>query len=131
MSTVFITECSSGFGLATARLFVDRGWDVVATMRKPRTDLLPASEKVHVLPLDVTDPASIRQALDAAGPIDALVNNAGIGWLNALENTTMDIAREIFEANTLGTIVVTKAALPQFRERRSGVIVNVLASPRF
>ncbi len=126
MSTILITGCSSGFGLETARYFADRGWDVVATMRSPRADLL--SERVRVLALDVTDPASIAEAIRAAGPIDALVNNAGIGFLNAVEGTPMAVAREIFETNTLGTIAMTQAVLPQFRERRSGVIVNVTSS---
>ena len=82
-----ITGCSSGFGLETARLFLDRGWTVVATMRRPREDALPPSDRRRVLALDVSDPASIARAVDAAGPLDALVSNAGIGWLNALEGT--------------------------------------------
>lgn len=128
MKTVLITGCSSGFGLETARYFLDRDWRVVATMRTPREDVLPRSEHLHVLALDVTDPASIREAVDAAGPIDVLVNNAGVGVLNALEGTTMDVAREVFETNTLGTIAMTQAVLPQFRERKAGVIVNVTSS---
>ena len=128
MSTILITGSSSGFGLETARYFAARGWDVIATMRSPRHDVLPTSERVRVLPLDVTDPTSIAQAIEAAGPIDVLVNNAGIGFLNAVEGTPMDVARDIFETNTLGTIAMTRAVLPQFRERRSGVIVNVTSS---
>lgn len=128
MPTVLITGCSSGFGLDTARLFAERGWDVVATMRSPREGVLPASDRIRVLALDVTDASSIAHAVEAAGPIDALVNNAGIGFLNAVEGTPMQDAREIFETNTLGTIAMTQAVLPQFRERRSGVIVNVTSS---
>ena len=128
MKTVLITGCSSGFGLETARYFLDRDWKVVATMRTPREDVLPRSEHLRVLALDVADPESIRQAVEAAGPIDVLVNNAGIGMLNALEGTSMDIAREIFETNTLGTIAMTQAVLPQFRQRKAGVIVNVTSS---
>ena len=128
MPTILITGCSSGFGLHTARLFADRGWDVVATMRSPREDILPASDQVRILALDVTDASSIAHAVEAAGPIDALVNNAGIGFLNAVEGTSMQHARDIFETNTLGTIAMTQAILPQFRERRSGVIVNVTSS---
>ncbi|WP_105384973.1 SDR family oxidoreductase [Neorhizobium alkalisoli] len=128
MKTVLITGCSSGFGLEIAKYFLDRNWKVVATMRTPREDILPASKHLDILALDVTDPESIRRAIDAAGPIDVLVNNAGIGWLNALEGTTMDIARELFETNTLGTMAVTQAVLPQFRERREGVIVNITSS---
>jgi len=128
MQTVLITGCSSGFGLEIARDFLQRGWNVIATMRSPREDLLPRSERLRVLPLDVTDAQSIQRLIDAAGPIDALVNNAGIGFLNALEGTSMDTAREIFETNTLGTIAMCQAVLPQFRQRRSGVIVNVTST---
>ena len=128
MQTVLITGCSSGFGLETARYFLDRGWAVVATMRQLRENALPPSDRLRVIALDVTDPASIEQAVTAAGPIDVLVNNAGIGWLNALEGTPMAAAREVFETNTLGTIAMIQAVLPQFRERRAGVIVNVSSS---
>ncbi len=128
MSTILITGCSSGFGLETARHFADHGWNVVATMRTPRDDVLPPSERVRIVALDVPDPASIASAVAAAGPIDALVNNAGIGFLNAVEGTPMADARAIFETNTLGTIAMTQAVLPQFRERRAGVIVNVTSS---
>src|ERR1700676_1125665 len=75
MKTVLITGCSSGFGLETAKFFLDRDWDVVATMRKPQKDLLPASDRLRVSPLDVTDPASVARAVVEAGPIDVLVNN--------------------------------------------------------
>ena len=128
MHTVLITGCSSGFGLETARLFLDRGWAVVATMRRPRADVLPSSERLRVLALDVTDPASIGRAVAESGPIDVLVNNAGIGWLNALEGTPMASARELFETNTLGLIAMTQAVLPQMRERRAGAVVNVSSS---
>ena len=128
MKTLLITGCSSGFGLEVARYFLDRDWKVIATMRTPREDVLPRSEHLRVLALDVTDPQSIRQAVEAAGSIDVLVNNAGIGMLNALEGTSMGIAREIFETNTLGTIAMTQAVLPQFRQRMGGVIVNVTSS---
>lgn len=128
MKTVLITGCSSGFGLETAQYFLERDWKVIATMRTPREDVLPPSEHLRVIALDITDPKSVRQAADAAGPIDVLVNNAGIGVLNALEGISMDIAREIFETNTLGTIAMTQAVLPQFRQRKAGVIVNVTSS---
>jgi NAD(P)-dependent dehydrogenase (short-subunit alcohol dehydrogenase family) len=128
MKTVLITGCSSGFGLETARYFLDRDWKVIATMRMPREDILPRSERLRVLALNVTDPESIRQTVDAAGPIDVLVNNAGIGLLGALEGISMETAREVFETNTLGTMAVTQALLPQFRQRKAGVIVNVTSS---
>ena len=126
--TVLITGCSSGFGLETARFFLDKGWHVVATMRTPRADLLPASDRLRVLALDVTDAESIRRCVAEAGAIDALVNNAGIGVLAPLEGTAMASAREVFETNVLGTIAMTQAVLPQFRARRAGVVVNVTSS---
>lgn len=128
MPTIMITGCSSGFGLETARYFADKEWDVVATMRSPRADVLPSLERIRVLPLDVTDAASIAKAVAAAGPVDALVNNAGIGFLNALEGTPIETVRDIFETNTVGTIAMMQAVLPQMRERRAGVIVNVTSS---
>jgi NAD(P)-dependent dehydrogenase (short-subunit alcohol dehydrogenase family) len=128
MNTILITGCSSGFGLETARIFLERGWHVIATMRTPRADVLPASDRLVILPLDVTSADSVAHALAAAGPIDVLVNNAGIGLRNALEGTTMDMVREVFETNTFGTIAMTRAVLPQMRERRLGTIINVTSS---
>lgn len=128
MKTVLITGCSSGFGLETARHFLDQGWSVVATMRTPDADLFSASDRLRVVPLDVTDRDSITRALDAAGPIDALVNNAGIGWLGAFEGTSDATVRNIFETNTFGTFEMIRAVLPQMRTRGTGVIVNVSSS---
>ena len=128
MKTVLITGCSSGFGLEIARSFLARDWQVVATMRTPRTDVLPPSEHLRVLALDVTNPESIRQAVEDAGPIDVLVNNAGFGAASPAELTPIATVREIFETNTFGTIALTQAVLPQFRERKAGVVVNVTSS---
>ena len=128
MKTVLITGCSSGYGLATARHFHAQGWNVIATMRTPREDVLRQSERLRVLPLDVTKPASIAAVLEASGPIDVLVNNAGIGVLGAFEATPMATVREVFETNTFGVMAMTQAVLPRFRARRSGVVVNVTSS---
>ncbi|MCS0589550.1 SDR family oxidoreductase [Massilia norwichensis] len=128
MKTILITGCSSGFGLEIARHFLAQGWKVVATMRTPREDILAASEHLRVLALDVTDRTSILRAVEAAGPVDVLVNNAGIGLMGAFEGTTMDTVREVFETNTFGTLAMTQALLPQFRARRAGAIVNVSSS---
>lgn len=128
MKTVLITGCSSGFGREIARFFLERDWNVIATMRTPRDDVLPPSKRLRILALDVTDAGSIRQAVAAAGPIDVLVNNAGIGVLNALEGTPMATTREIFETNTFGTIALIQAVLPQFRQRKAGIIINVTSS---
>ena len=128
MKTVLITGCSSGYGLETARHFHARGWNVIATMRTPREDVLPRSERLRVLALDVTKAESIAAAIEASGPIDVLVNNAGIGVVGAFEATPMSTTREVFETNTFGVMAMTQAVLPQFRERRSGVVVNVTSS---
>lgn len=128
MNTVLITGCSSGYGLETARYFDAQGWNVIATMRTPREGILPPSARMHVLPLDVTRPESIADALEMAGPIDVLVNNAGIGVVGAFEATPMAHIRKVFETNTFGVMAVCQAAIPMFRARRSGVIVNVTSS---
>lgn len=128
MNTVLITGTSSGYGLETARHFHEQGWSVIATMRNPRTGLLPASDRIRLLPLDVTKPESIDAVMKAAGPIDVLVNNAGIGVVGAFEATPMTHIRKVFGTNTFGTMAMTQAVIPQMRERCSGVIVNVTSS---
>lgn len=128
MPAIFITGCSSGFGLETARLFLERDWDVVATMRTLNAEIIPASERLRLLQLDVTDAASVALAVAEAGPIDVLVNNAGFGVPSPVELTEPNMARSMFETNTLGTLAVIQALLPSFRERRSGVIINVSSS---
>jgi NAD(P)-dependent dehydrogenase (short-subunit alcohol dehydrogenase family) len=97
-------------------------------MRTPRADLLPPSNLLRVLALDVTDAESIRLAIDAAGPVDVLVNNAGIGMLGALEGTSLETIRAVFDTNTFGTMALIQAVLPQFRQRKAGVIINVTSS---
>ena len=98
---------SSGFGLDTASCFLGRGWTVIATMRAPRHDLLPPSDRLRSLPLDVTDPGSLARAVEAACPLDVLVNNAGVGMVGPLEGVSMDRIRELLETNTLGVIAMT------------------------
>ena len=83
MTTILITGCSSGFGLETARLFLERGWTVVATMREPRADILPASERLKLLPLDVTDGASVRAAVVPLAPVPTrcrLPDTGAVQW---------------------------------------------------
>jgi NAD(P)-dependent dehydrogenase (short-subunit alcohol dehydrogenase family) len=131
-STVLITGASSGFGLASAALFLARGWNVIATMRSPRPALFEDSDRLLVTALDVTDPTSIANAV-AEGiarfeHIDVVVNNAGIGLFSALEATPDDVIRQVFETNTFGVMAVTRALVPHMRERGSGTIVNVTSS---
>ena len=128
MKTILITGTSSGYGLETARHFLANDWNVIAAMRTPNPGVLPRSEKLRILPLDVTSDASIAAAIQAAGPIDVLVNNAGIGVVGAFEATPMSHIRKIFETNTLGVMAMVQAVIPQMRKRRSGAIVNVTSS---
>ncbi|MEV7143032.1 SDR family oxidoreductase [Streptomyces tauricus] len=128
MKTVLITGVSSGYGRETALYFHSQGWNVVATMRTPRADELPRSDRFHVAELDVTKPDTITAAVAAAGPVDVLVNNAGVPLIGVFEGTSMARVREVFETNTFGVMAVTQAVLPQFRERGSGVVVNVTSS---
>jgi len=79
MKTVLITGCSSGFGLETARHFLDQGWNVVATMRTPQPQLLPTSERLRIVALDVTHEDSIRDAVAAAGPLACWSTTPGSG----------------------------------------------------
>jgi len=131
--TILLTGTSSGYGKATAQLFLNRGWNVVATMRRPDAALFGGeSERLKVLPLDVTCEQSIADAIAAAvaafGAIDVWVNNAGIGLASIVEVTPDNTVREIFETNTFGVIAACRAIIPQMRRQGSGVIVNVTSS---
>lgn len=128
MKTVLITGTSSGYGRATALHFHDQGWNVIATMRTPRPGILPESDRLRVVALDVTSPESIAGVFAAVGPVDVLVNNAGVPSIGVFEGTPMAKVREVFETNTFGAMAMTQAVLPQFRERGSGVVVNVTSS---
>jgi len=128
MKTILITGCSSGYGLETARYFLSKQWNVVATMRTPREAILESSANLRILPLDVTNEGSIAEAVKVTGSIDVLVNNAGIGIVGAFEATPMSHIRKVFDTNTFGVMAMTQAVIPQMRERRSGVIVNVTSS---
>lgn len=128
MPTIMITGASSGYGLEIARHFLARGWNVIATMRRPDPAILPPADNLRILPLDVTRDDSIAAAIAEAGPIDALVNNAGIGVVGAFEATPMAHVRKVFDTNTFGVMAMCQAVIPQMRERGSGAIVNVTSS---
>ncbi len=128
MQTVLITGASSGYGLETARHFHAKGWNVIATMRTPNPDILAGADRMRVVALDVTKSESIAKALGEAGPIDVLVNNAGVGVVGAFEATPMSHVRSVFETNTFGVMAMTQAVIPQFRTRRSGTTINVTSS---
>ncbi|WP_107091676.1 oxidoreductase [Streptomyces sp. MMG1533] len=128
----FITGCSTGLGRALATAVLERGWKAVVTARDPRTvaDLVSGhGDRALALALDVTDSAQIADAVKAAtaalGPIDVLVNNAGYGYLAALEEGEDHEVRSLFDTNVHGLVDVTRAVLPGMREQRSGHIVNI------
>ncbi len=128
----FITGCSTGFGRELARITLDRGYRVVVTARKPAeiADLAVGHEaRALILQLDVTKSEEIAAAVAAAqaqfGRIDVLVNNAGIGYFGAVEESDDDEVRRMFEINFWGLANMTRAALPGMRARRSGHIVNI------
>src|SRR6056297_931873 len=130
MQTILVTGASSGIGKATAKHFQSKGWNVIATMRNPsgETDL-NGLENVLVTRLDVTNGASIRDAVDEGiahfGKIDVLLNNAGYGAYGALEAFSMERIRRQFDTNVIGLLEVTKAVLPHMRRIRSGTIINI------
>jgi NAD(P)-dependent dehydrogenase (short-subunit alcohol dehydrogenase family) len=127
--TILITGTSSGYGKAIAEHFLNEGWHVIATMRRPETAAFEGeTNRLCVLPLDVTDPESIASLIEAAGPIDVLVNNAGIGAVGAFEATPMALVRQLLETNTIGVMAMCQAVIPQMRSRRAGMIVNVTSS---
>ncbi len=127
----FITGCSRGFGKELAKLTIARGWPTVVTARKVEdiADLVSGHEETTLaLPLDVTDAAQREAAIKAAeakfGRIDVLVNNAGYGYLAAVEEGEDEAVRKMFETNFFGLNALTIAALPGMRARKSGTIVN-------
>lgn len=127
-----ITGCSTGFGRELAKLVLERGWRAVVTARDASKvqDIAKAHKgRALVLPLDVTKRGQIddvvAQATQQFGRIDVLVNNAGYGYLAAIEEGEDDVVRAMFETNVFGLVDMTKAVLPQMRKQRSGLIVNV------
>jgi NAD(P)-dependent dehydrogenase (short-subunit alcohol dehydrogenase family) len=134
--TVLVTGCSSGFGKATAQLFLAKGWNVIATMRRPSDNGIEGPvDRLRVVALDVTDAESIRAATSEAislfGGVHVLVNNAGIGVFSPLETTSEELIRRMFETNTFGVVAMVRAIVPHMRERGSGMIVNVTSSVVF
>ena len=128
----FITGCSTGFGRELASLALQQGNRVVVTARKTSDieDIVaPYPETAIAFKLDVTDKAdikaSVEKALETFGGIDVLVNNAGIGYFGAVEESEEDEVRRMFEINVFGLANMTKEVLPIMRKQRSGHIVNI------
>ncbi|MDJ0616148.1 MAG: SDR family oxidoreductase [Calothrix sp. MO_192.B10] len=128
--TILITGASSGIGKATAKLFHEKGWNVVATMRTPEKETeLTTLDNVLITRLDVLDKDSITKAvqlgIEKFSKIDVLVNNAGYGAYGPLEATPTEKIRRQFDVNVLGLLDVTKAILPHFRKNKDGIVINI------
>lgn len=132
-ATWFVTGASRGLGLELVRQLLDRGDNVAATTRS--TERLVASlgdadtSRLHALPLDLADEAQVRQAVagtvERFGGIDVVVNNAGYGFLAAVEEVSDVEARDMFDVQVFGAWNVLRAVLPGFRAARSGHVINV------
>lgn len=125
-----ITGCSTGFGRELARLAIEQGFRTVVTARHTSSlQDFAAADNALLLGLDVTQPDQVAAAMRAAearfGSVDVLVNNAGIGYFAAVEESDEAEVRKMFEVNVFGTSRMIHAVLPGMRTRRRGVIVNV------
>ncbi len=130
MPSALITGTSTGIGLETARLFAQRGYRVYAGARSPAASeglQRAVAEGLFITPivLDVDQDDSVHDAVARVGPVDVLVNNAGIGSAGAVELMPMEEIRAIFETNVFGAVRMLQAVLPSMRQRRAGAIVNV------
>ncbi|MBT1686835.1 SDR family oxidoreductase [Dawidia soli] len=128
--TILITGASSGIGKATVNLFQSKGWNVIATMRKPEADTeLNTLPHVLLTRLDVLDLQSIHNAVAEGirkfGRIDAILNNAGYGAFGTIESFSREKIVRQFDTNVIGLLDVTKALLPHFRQNKGGVIINI------
>ena len=125
--SIFITGASSGLGKAAAKLFAERGWKVIATMRKPEKETeLTEIENVSLLPLDVTNTDQIKTTVEqavASGKIDVVFNNAGYGLAGPFEGATDEQLVRQLNTNLLGVMRVTQAFIPHFRAQQSGLFI--------
>lgn len=128
MKTIFITGASTGLGKAAARMFAAKGWQVIATMRKPEAEQeLNTLDHVTLLPLDVTQPdqiaATVQEALSRYD-IDVVFNNAGYGLMGPLEAISDEQLIRQMDTNLLGVIRTTQAFIPYFREKGKGLFIT-------
>src|SRR5690242_15931667 len=128
--SVLVTGCSSGIGLATARLLKARDWQVVASARRPEDVARLKAEGFAAVRLDVSDTASLKRALEevhalTGGRLEALVNNAGVAMPGAVEDLTPEVLREQFDTNFFGLVELTRLVLPGMRREGRGRIVMV------
>ncbi len=120
---ILITGSARAIGAATAAELSGAGHEVIATARD--VSLLDGLDVALRLPLDVTDEASVAAALDQAGELDAIVNNAAVSGKGPMEDFPIGRLRDMFETNTFGPLRIVQQVLPQWRSRGSGVVVNV------
>jgi NAD(P)-dependent dehydrogenase (short-subunit alcohol dehydrogenase family) len=128
--TIVITGASSGIGKATARLFLDKGWNVVATMRNPAAEKdLKDQARLKLIALDVQDPdgpkAAVTEAVKAYGRIDVWLNNAGYSAFGPVEAGRREEIERQFDVDVFGLIAGVQAIAPHFRERKAGVLINI------
>ena len=126
--TIFITGASSGLGKATAKLFQQAGWNVIATMRNPENETeLTGIDNITLLKLDVTDPAQIKDTVAKAislSKIDVVFNNAGYGLMGAFETLSDEKILRQINTNLLGVLRVTQAFIPHFKTQKSGLFIS-------
>ena len=125
--TALVTGVSSGIGREIAQLLAERGAHVFGSVRNPQpANPIPG---VEIVRMEVTDDSSVKEAVQSivqkAGPIQLLINNAGYSFMGALEETSVDEARQQFETNLFGVLRVTNAILPGMRQQGFGRIVNI------
>lgn len=130
MKTILITGASSGIGKASAKVFAEKGWNVVATMRTPELETeLVHQDNILLTTLDVLKPDTIQNAIEQAisrfGQIDVLLNNAGYGTMGLFEAASFEQIERQFDVNVFGLMRVTKAVLPQMRSQGGGLILNI------
>jgi len=126
--TILITGASTGLGKATAKLFLSKGWNVIATMRNPDKETeLNGLPNVVLLPLDVTKTMQIHAMVQKAlglGPVDVVFNNAGYGLVGAVESHSEQQIRAQFDTNFFGTLEVIRAFIPYFKKQQKGLFIN-------
>lgn len=128
--TVFISGCSTGIGFFLAQALHEKGFKVIASCRKMQDVMRLQSLKIHTLQMDVSDPASIKNAVGqlleyTCGKLDVLINNAGFGQAGALEDISQDVMLHVFQTNVFGLHELTRQIIPIMRAQGSGRIINI------
>lgn len=130
IKTILITGASSGIGRSTAKLFQEKGWNVIATMRSPEKETeLNTLENTLVTELDVLDLGTIDSALNEGierfGKIDVVLNNAGYGLMGTFESAIRESIIRQFGVNVQGLFDVTQKVMPHFRKNKDGIFINI------